>query len=727
MKTRNLVRLTTGVVALLAAETQAKTDAEKQAPITISVTPMKLEHVPDYLGGIYCGDFPPCAVKIEGEYWVIDRPSGSRIHRFKGTNIEDCVIQPDGDAGPFPVDRPYMLGCAMWYDEAGKKLYAAMHCETPGYPTIEAPNADSATINRQIHLASSLDKGLSWKYEGPLLTRDDPDKPRMAGSDFSGLFWNGGDGDFNLCVDSRGGYIYLFTNHYVWPKPGVARHCFVRHRVARCAIADKMAPGKWRWFYNGGWTEPGLGGKASYVNAYYVMYNMHLKKYISFNYGGSISLCDDLSRQDWSPGLKIGGDWGMWSETFDNPANHNLNWHVVNEDKVDLFNGGRVLYMYTYWMQKSGGAYRLDIGPGETTFSKGFVSPSFCSTLGTIGPKLKAEPPHPFSVVSADPSQLYPFEPQIESPDPIEGRRTRRVNCASPEMTYVGDWVDEAGDAYYERTAKVAAVAGNSVEFAFKGRDIYWRVFKGEDCGKADVYVDNVLERTVDCYASPGTPFQFGFIKTGLNPDKNHTIKIVARGEKNAISKGTTIRHMLFEYAAESYRASDCFSSVMGKQCWYYQEREAARLKPYGAEKKMSGPWYTNMRFEHPNWVGCSEKDNPEVGYFHVVPGHTDAVRAWVAPHDGAVRIEGRVSLDNPGGVGVNVEMRCRRGAVVSDLWSKRLIAHGSPVAHDIVVDVAIGDIIYFAVARIGKEASRNDCTTWDPVITYVDSPGKTQ
>ena len=118
---------------------------------------MKLEHVPDYLGGIYCGDFPPCAVMIDGGYWVIDRPAGSRIHRFKGTNIENCVIQPDGDAGPFPVERPYMLGGAMWYDEAEKKLYAAMHCETPGYPTIEAPNADSPTINRQIHLASSLD------------------------------------------------------------------------------------------------------------------------------------------------------------------------------------------------------------------------------------------------------------------------------------------------------------------------------------------------------------------------------------------------------------------------------------------------------------------------------------------------------------------------------------------------------------------------------------------
>lgn len=65
----------------------------------------------------------------------------------------------------------------------------------------------------------------------------------------------------------------------------------VRYRVARCAIADKMAPGKWKRFYNGKWEEPGLGGKASFVPAKYVMYNTYLKKYLSFNYGSGISFC----------------------------------------------------------------------------------------------------------------------------------------------------------------------------------------------------------------------------------------------------------------------------------------------------------------------------------------------------------------------------------------------------------------------------------------------------
>jgi hypothetical protein len=43
-----------------------------------------------------------------------------------------------------------------------------MHCEY--YDGGHQPH-------RQIHLASSADKGLTWKYEGPIVTRDNPDVP----------------------------------------------------------------------------------------------------------------------------------------------------------------------------------------------------------------------------------------------------------------------------------------------------------------------------------------------------------------------------------------------------------------------------------------------------------------------------------------------------------------------------------------------------------------------
>ena len=101
-----------------------------------------------------------------------------------------------------------------------------------------------------------------------------------------------------------------------------------------------------------------------------------------------------------------------------------------------------------------------------------------------------------------------------------------------------------------------AAKAEQSVEFAFAGADIYWRAAAGPDAGKADVFIDGALEKTVDLYFQEcALPYQFAFIKTGLNPKKPHTIKVVARGDNNSASSGTTIRHIAFEHAVELDRS----------------------------------------------------------------------------------------------------------------------------------------------------------------------------
>jgi hypothetical protein len=661
-------------------------DEVRSLPFGISVTPLKKPNpVPDYMGGPWSFDYPPCVVSMDGELWVIHGPAGNRIHRFKGTTIENAVEQPDGSHPPFPVNRPYMLG-GMWYDEAEKKLYAPMHCETPGYPTTDNPAPSSPTINRQIHLATSTDKGLTWQYEGPLVTRDDPAKPHMAGSEFSGLWWDGGDGDFQLFVDRQGGYFYLFSNHYTFPKPGVtsggwsAVGGFMRHRVARCAIRDKMAPGKWHKFYNGNWSEPGLGGRSSNVSGYYVMYNTYLKKYLSFDLQGYLSACTDLAKQDWSAPCKVGDIW---------MANDVWAAHITSTDKMDIANGGRTLYVYTYWGNKFGGAFQLDLGPGRT-------------------PSL--ETAHPFF-------DAYAFEPLFESADPVESRRTRRISAAHPEASYTGLWTDEANKIWYEQQAKTSATPGSSVELSFRGAAVYWRAVHAEDGGKADVFIDGRLEQTVDCYAATATPYLFGFIKTGLDPKQLHTIRIVVRADHDPRSKGTTIRHMVLEYAAESYRASDGFSSAQGKNGWYY-------LQWKGAISPLHHPLYTNMRFQHPNWVDVSDWNNPAdgqcaIGHAMMTPNTgIDAVRAWVAPHGGTIRVEGRVALAQSGGDGVNAAILRHRAP---DLWPPRQVRFGQPVSHDVTVDVVQGDVLYFVVSKISAVAdSAKDRADWDPVVTYI-------
>jgi hypothetical protein len=663
-------------VTVLAAEPAA-------LPFSVTVTRETFDNPPDYMGPKNPNymDYPYDPVLIDGEYWIFYKngykgSGGDTVYRYKGTNIENAVRQPDG-AASFSIRAGYILG-GIWYDAGTKTLYAPLHDEEASYGT---------NVERRIHLASSTDKGLTWKYEGLLLSRDDPKNPRDP-AEYSGLSWDGGDGDFHLFVDERGGYIYLYTLNWINPKLGSPAMPFMRYRVARCAIADKMAPGKWWRFYKGSWNEPGVGGKGSYVNAYDVSYNSYLNRYISFNYAGGISICDDLSKQNWSPSFHLGNYWGT---SYDN-----LEYWATNEDKNDVYKTGETIFLYSFMRKNPGQKYRISLGPGKTAADQGLVSPSIFWLLGDVffqnGAKFD-------DTVSMDPSQQYAYTPMFESADPIDARRTRRVGCLGAEMKYSGTWSDASNPYYYEGKAKSSSESGASVEFSFQGRDVYWRAAKGPDLGKADVYLDGVLQKTVDCWAVNPSFFQFAFVKQGLSDSNIHAIKVVVRGEKNALSTGTAIQHMSFEYSAESYRASDCFTGIQGKNQWSYLRSEGHAP----AEK---------LVFHDPEWKGA---DGCKIGYFHMIPGGADAVRRWQAPHSGLIRVEGTVTSTGTGDVGV-------QAAILVDgkeVWPEKLLKAGQQLTPDLRYKVKTGDQVDFIVSRgRGTTGSGAD---WDPVVTYVE------
>ena len=90
-------------------------------PFTIRVSEEKLEQVPDYMGpkNPIDMDFPYNPLMIDGEFWIIYRNGYVKpVLRYKGTNIENAVRQPDGSLNT-PLRAPYMLG-GMWYDTAEK-------------------------------------------------------------------------------------------------------------------------------------------------------------------------------------------------------------------------------------------------------------------------------------------------------------------------------------------------------------------------------------------------------------------------------------------------------------------------------------------------------------------------------------------------------------------------------------------------------------------------------
>jgi len=263
---------------------------------------------------------------------------------------------------------------------------------------------------------------------------------------------------------------------------------------------------------------------------------------------------------------------------------------------------------------------------------------------------------------------LYGDIPFYDSSDPIESRRTRKVERGSPEVTASPGWNRDW----------VSSVTNSSLELTFKGRDIYWRTARGPARGKADVFLDGVWQATVDTWASFNTQDMFAFIKTDLDPIRPHTIKVVVRGEKNARSTGTSIAHLSFEYAAESHRASYGFSRAQGKNPWRYQERQGDTAADITV-------------FQNGVWLGESDGG---AGLDFLLPGlgHSQSERAWIAPRDGQVRVEGTASAVK--GVARTILHNGRT------IWPMSPGGDDKPLSHDLNLTVKQGDALSFAVGR---------------------------
>ena len=636
-------------------------------------------------------DSPTGFVRIGGEIWVFFNSGNQygttvKVARYRGRDFEHTERQADGvitvEAG---VSTHFCGG--LWYDSTAGKLYAPIHCE---YAREIQPPAGWS--RKKTRLATSTDRGQTWNLEGDILTDFLPGNEDWL--KFSGSYFEAGPADFDFYADERGGYFYIFTCNAYAPKSGAMNNFLWFNEAARCAIGDRMAPGRWLKFYRGGWTEPGLGGKASRVTmGSYSMYGRVIfsrflktymrigvvlgavdRRYTTLGFGdGSVycSTCDDLATQQWTPMGKI----------VDDPSNAKFGFTLTDERGVDPSSCDRTLRLYNYWLYDiPSRAIDITFGPGTTT-ATGF--PRYGS---------------------------YAFEPLPESGDTVVSRQTKIVGCEDNETVYGGSgWTRREGAAYFQGAAKESGAKGAFVQMSFTGPSVYWRGVADSAGGIADVYLDGKCVETVDTYFHDELPDQFAFVRTGLDPRVAHVVKIVVRGEKNPRSAGTIIRHTAFEYGAESYRASAGFSSVMGKNNWYYGNAQGRDVRfidfirtpspvPGGRENKT----FTN------EWRDTS---GGRVGNDYQACVSRPVSRTWLAPHSGIVRVEGSVMADSTGG-----STRILLNNRVT--WSGRVDPRGVPAAHDLTLDVAPGDAVQFTLNE--KTGNGSAAVRWDPIITFL-------
>ncbi len=681
-------------------QAEEATPAELPFSFTVKTRPINLDVLSLYI------DSPLRQTVMNGSVWIMGAlpdpyHNPISVPRWKGPDFEHMVRQPDGAANFPQRTASSFINSGLWYDNEDKRLYALMHGE------YEHNIPNTGWCRKKTWLASSPDQGLHWKFEGDVCTAVLPALGDWL--NYSGPAFEMGPADYDLYVDTRGGYFYAtFWNGFAAKHGPLNKFSASKVQVARCAIRDKMAPGKWFKFCNGAWTEPGIGGRASEVamTSYGLygntIYSTYLKRYvrIGVNIGVGdprfpnvgmrdnsiyLSTCTDLAKQDWTPMAKL----------LDEPNNPLYGFTLAGENMIDPSTCGQTLHIYNYW-EKRGRI--LDV-----TFEKGST-------------KVAPIPPH----------GSYAYEPHPESGDKIENRHTKITAAGSTDMHYSGEgWTTQSDSLFFQGKIKKCDKAGNSVEFTFHGPDIYWRGIAAPDGGKADIFIDGKLQQTVDLYYND-TPlvFQFAYIKNGLDLAVPHTIKIVARGDKNEKSVGTIIRHMAFESSAESYWASAGFSGIYGKNNWRYRTVEAGpddKVMFFGADRDLN---FDTMSDCWTNANRCT------VGINYQIPtDKEDAVRKWIAPHDGTVRIEGAATIDGNNSTGFSAYILSRDS---DELWSAQLAfpdTASSP--HDKSVEVKTGDSISFIVHKMrANKNSTAPATTggdstkvvWDPTITYVDS-----
>jgi hypothetical protein len=159
-------------------------------------------------------------------------------------------------AGSGYAQKNYCDLSGVWVDPDTGAWYGLVHNEFTPRPFGDGLHYDA------VDYAVSTDRGRTWTIVDHVITSPYSTE-RGDTAAFPNQTYSYGDGDQRLFVDTASGYFYVYYGSRIVDKNGSWK-AFYEH-VARAPISAKMAPGSWRKWYDGAWTQPGTGGRESNI------------------------------------------------------------------------------------------------------------------------------------------------------------------------------------------------------------------------------------------------------------------------------------------------------------------------------------------------------------------------------------------------------------------------------------------------------------------------------
>ncbi|WP_160724103.1 S8 family serine peptidase [Bacillus sp. USDA818B3_A] len=151
----------------------------------------------------------------------------------------------------------------------------------------------------------------------------------------------------------------------------------------------------------------------------------------------------------------------------------------------------------------------------------------------------------------------------------VTNKQSVTVEENNATVSYSGSWIAASSASLSGGTAKTASTKGSAAELKFTGEGVKVLGSTGSNRGKADIYVDGKLVKTVDLYSST-TKYKAAIYEAANLSKGSHVIKIVNRGEKAAASSGTSITVDSFVVSQKyaSYRTEETAAAAAYKGTW---------------------------------------------------------------------------------------------------------------------------------------------------------------